>query len=67
MALRTPPSWLQNGSHPAENDRLSMQAVIATSGIIATASLAVTQPAAPGLAVQVAPAWGPLFGNFKTK
>jgi hypothetical protein len=27
MALRTPPSWLQNGSHPAENDRLSTQAL----------------------------------------
>ena len=66
MALRTPPSWLQNGSHPAENDRLSMQSIIATSGIIASASLAVTQPAAPALAVQVAAGWGAIVGNYQT-
>ena len=66
MALRTPPSWLQNGSHPAENDRLSMQSIIATSGIIASASLAVTQPAAPGLAVQVAAGWGAIVGDYQT-
>jgi len=66
MALRTPPSWLQNGSHPAENDRLSMQSIIATTGIIGTSSLAVTQPAAPGLAVQVAAGWGAIVGNYQT-
>lgn len=66
MALRTPPSWLQNGSHPAENDRLSMQSVIATTGIISTSSLAVTQPAAPGLAVQVAAGWGAIVGDYQT-
>jgi len=65
MALRTPPSWLQNGSHPAENDRLSMQSIIATTGIIGTSSLAVTQPAAPGLAVQVAAGWGAIVGNYQ--
>lgn len=64
MALRTPPSWLQNGSHPAENDRLSMQAIIATSGIINTSSLAVTQAAVPAMAVQVASGWGAIVGNF---
>lgn len=66
MALRTPPSWLQNGSHPAENDRLSMQSIIATSGIIGTSSLAVTQPSAPGLAVQVAAGWGAIVGDYQT-
>jgi hypothetical protein len=36
MALRTPPSWLQNGSHPAENDRLTAtQALWAASGVFA--------------------------------
>jgi hypothetical protein len=66
MALRTPPSWLQNGSHPAENDRLSMQGIIATSGIIGSTSLAVTQAASPGMAVQVAAGWGAIVGNFTT-
>jgi len=66
MALRTPPSWLQNGSHPAENDRLSMQAIIASTGIIGTASLAVTQAASPAMAVQVATGWGAVVGNYTT-
>ena len=66
MALRTPPSWLQNGSHPAENDRLSMQAIIATSGIINSSSLAVTQASTPAMAVQVASGWGAIVGNYTT-
>ena len=66
MALRTPPSWLQNGSHPAENDRLSMQSIIATTGIIGTSSLAVTQASTPGMAVQVATGWGAIVGNYTT-
>jgi len=66
MTLRTPPSWLQNGSHPAENDRLSMQAIYATSGIIGTSSLAVTQATAPAMAVQVAAGWGAIVGSFTT-
>lgn len=66
MALRTPPSWLQNGSHPAENDRLSMQAIISSTGIIGTSSLAVSQAATPAMAVQVAAGWGAVVGNFTT-
>lgn len=66
MALRTPPSWLQNGSHPAENDRLSMQSIISSSGIIGSSSLAVSQSAAPAMSVQVASGWGALVGNFTT-
>lgn len=66
MALRTPPSWLQNGSHPAENDRLSMQGIIATTGIIGASSLEVTQAGTPGMAVQVAAGWGAIVGNFTT-
>lgn len=66
MALRNPPSWLQNGSHPAENDRLSMQAIYATSGIIGSTSLAVTQAATPAMAVQVAAGWGVAVGDFTT-
>jgi hypothetical protein len=45
MALVTPPSWLQAGTYPAVSDRLNAQALWATTGIINTASLAVTQSA----------------------
>jgi hypothetical protein len=63
MALRTPPSWLQNGSHPAENDRLSMQALYSTTGTIGSSSLAVTQSATPGMSVQVASGWAAIVGT----
>jgi hypothetical protein len=55
MALRTPPSWLQNGSHPAENDRLTVHNLLYKSaGIADFASLKVTQSATPGMSVLVA-------------
>jgi hypothetical protein len=63
MTLRTPPSWLQNGSHPAENDRLSTQALWATTGIINSTSLAVTQNTPPGLSVIVASGWAAIVGT----
>ena len=66
MALRTPPSWLQNGSHPAENDRLTTQAIWTTTGYIGTGSLAVTQSASPGMSVSVAQGWGAVLGTTQT-
>lgn len=66
MALRNPPSWLQNGSHPAENDRLTMQSIIGSSGIIGSSSLAVTQAASPAMSVLVASGWGAVVGDFTT-
>jgi hypothetical protein len=63
MTLRTPPSWLQNGSHPAENDRLSTQALWATTGIINSTSLAVTQNSPAGLSVIVASGWAAIVGT----
>jgi hypothetical protein len=63
MTLRTPPSWLQNGSHPAENDRLSTQALYATTGIIGTSSLAVTQNSPAGMSVVVASGWAAIVGT----
>ena len=66
MALRTPPSWLQNGSHPAENDRLSTQAIIATTGIIGSSSLAVTQNSPAGMTVLIAAGWGGILGTTQT-
>jgi hypothetical protein len=63
MAVRTPPSWLQNGSHPAENDRLTTQALWATTGIIKATSLAVTQNSPAGLSVLVASGWAAVVGT----
>lgn len=64
MTLRTPPSWLQNGSHPAENDRLSQQALWSRSGVVRSDDLQITQSASPGMSVQVAEGWGVVVGNF---
>ena len=63
MTLRTPPSWLQNGSHPAENDRLTTQALWATTGIIKSDSLAVTQNSPAGLSILVASGWAAIVGT----
>jgi hypothetical protein len=63
MAMRTPPSWLQNGSHPAENDRLSMQALLTTTGIIGASSLAVTAQGTPNMTVNVASGWAAIVGT----
>jgi hypothetical protein len=63
MAIRTPPSWLQNGSHPAENDRLTTQALWATTGIINSSSLAVTANSPVGMSVLVASGWAAIVGT----
>jgi len=66
MTLRTPPSWLQNGSHPAENDRLTTQALYATTGIIGSTSLAVTQNGTPNMSVNIAVGWAAIVGTSTT-
>lgn len=63
MALRTPPSWLQNGSHPAENDRLTAQAIFATTGIVTSGSMAVTANSPVGMSVRVASGWAAIVGT----
>lgn len=55
MALRTPPSWLQNGTHPAENDRLTVtNSLWSTGGMADYGAMKVSQLATPGMSVQVA-------------
>jgi hypothetical protein len=66
MTLRTPPSWLQNGSHPAENDRLTTQALWATTGIINSSSLAVTQNSPVGMSVIIAGGWAAIVGTTQS-
>ena len=66
MALRTPPSWLQNGSHPAENDRLTMQAIFATTGIINASSLEVIPNSPAGMSVRVNSGWAAIIGTTQS-
>lgn len=63
MALRTPPSWLQNGSHPAENDRLTTQSIYSTTGIVNATDLAVTQNSPVGMSVLIAQGWAAIVGT----
>ena len=64
MALRTPPSWLQNGSHPAENDRLTTTGALWKSqGIADYGSMKVSQSATPGMSVSVAAGHALILGT----
>ena len=62
MALRTPPSWLQNGSHPAENDRLTTQGLVPSTGVLGANSLFVTGPGT-GMTVSVGAGWGAILSS----
>jgi hypothetical protein len=66
MTLQTPPSWLQAGSYPAQYDRLTAQALWATTGIIGSSSLAVTQNSPAGMSVRVASGWAAVVGTTTT-
>jgi hypothetical protein len=63
MTLVSPPSWLQAGSYPAESDRLTQQALYATTGIIGSASMAVTANSPAGMSVRVASGWAAVVGT----
>ena len=63
MALRTPPSWLQNGSHPAENDRLTAKAIWQTSGIVNATDLQITQNSSPNMSVNVSSGYAAIVGT----
>ena len=64
MALRTPPSWLQNGSHPAENDRLTTTGVIwRTAGVADYGSMKVSQSGTPGMSVSIAAGHAMILGS----
>jgi hypothetical protein len=63
MTLQTPPSWLQAGSYPAQYDRLTAQALYATTGIIGSSSMAVTANSPVGMSVRVASGWAAVVGT----
>jgi hypothetical protein len=66
MALRTPPSWQQNASHPAENDRLTTQGIWRTTGILKSTDLAVSANGVPNMSVNVALGWAAIVGDYTT-
>lgn len=66
MALRTPPSWLQNGSHPAENDRLTTQAIWKTSGLVNATDLQITQNGGGNMSVNVSSGWAAIVGTTQS-
>jgi hypothetical protein len=66
MALRTPPSWQQNASHPAENDRLTTQGLWRNTGVLNAADLVVSQNGTPNMSVNVASGWASIVGNYTT-
>jgi hypothetical protein len=64
MALRNPPSWLQNGSHPAENDRLTTTGILWKSkGIADYGSFRVSQSGTPAMTVSVAAGHAMILGT----
>lgn len=65
MTIHTPPSWLQNGSHPAENDRLTTQALWATTGIISPTSLVVTASGPANMSINVGAGWAAVVGDIQ--
>jgi hypothetical protein len=66
MTLVSPPSWLQAGSYPAESDRLTQQALYSTTGIIGSASMAVTENSPAGMSVRVASGWAAVVGTTQS-
>lgn len=55
MALRNPPSWLQNGQHPAENDRnTTTNAIWYSAGVVDNGDMQVSQQGTPTMGVTVA-------------
>lgn len=68
MALRTPPSWQQNASHPAENDRLTTQGLWRSTGVLnkTIGDLLVTANGTPNMSVNVAVGWASILGTYTT-
>lgn len=61
MSVREAPSWLQHGSHSAEDDRLLLEALLGggfnralTSGIVSAPDLLVAQTTTPSMNLEVA-------------
>lgn len=66
MALRTPPSWLQNGSHTAENDRLTTTGSLwGVSGIVRSGDLTVSASSPAAMSVSIGSGWAAIVGDYQ--
>lgn len=54
MAVRTPPIWLQAGSHPAENCRLMLGSLVPAEGVVGIGDLQAAPKATPNMSVDIA-------------
>lgn len=66
MPARNPPSWLQGGSHSAENDRQVLVALARERGVLASGDLAVSQNATPNMGVSIAAGSAFVMGTEST-
>lgn len=67
MAIRTPPLYLQGGTHTAENDRLGITGMVTAEGCgPGTTELQVTQSGTPAMTVSVAAGHGWVNGTTST-
>lgn len=72
MTVRTPPSWLQAGSHPAEDDRLLLDNLLSQPGVLtlgtgafaANEDLGVAQHSTPNMSVDVASGAAAIAGSL---
>lgn len=72
MTVRTPPSWLQAGSHPAEDDRLLLDNLLSQPGVLtlgtgafaANEDLGVAQHSTPNMSVDVATGAAAIAGSL---
>ena len=63
MTLRTPPLYLQAGSHSAENDRLGLYGLVGTQGVGPLTQMKVSQSGTPAMTVSVAAGWAWILGT----
>ena len=64
MTLRTPPSWLQNGSHPAENDRNTItNSLWYGPGVVDFGDMKVNATGTPSMAVTIAAGRAVILGT----
>ncbi len=66
MTARTPAGWMQGGSHPAENDRNLLDALVGTPGTVGLADLKVTANGTPNMTVNVAAGAAFILGTETT-
>lgn len=57
MAERNPPSWMNVGSHSAENDRLTLLGLLSQEGVKLAGDLKVTAPGGMNVAVAAGQGW----------